>query len=310
MSIKIKKKLGEGVNGTVFACKYNGTDAIYKIEKYNNDNTTKSSFIREIEFSKLAKKYPKRFMTLRHHEVINNCDHEQKLPKGFDDWPNAVKKVILKKQKYKYCSVLVYTPVLKYTLKQIFHKLSNRQKKHAMNYLMKSVDILQKAGYVHNDIHWGNVMCDRKVKYWYIIDYGSIWNKKFITNRIDRLTRYEYDHVSLFWFFMNNPIYNYMDKYNLFDHFDHRKFKKVIKHDDRFDEIKKLAPIYAINPKNTWISWYDLITTILHYDLYIKAVGMEDTSIGIKYKNYEQPNKDFLLRKIRKLRKRKFVVIH
>ena len=53
--IKLKKKLGEGVNGTVYLCEYKGRNMIYKIEKYNNDKSTKSSFIRELEFSKFAK---------------------------------------------------------------------------------------------------------------------------------------------------------------------------------------------------------------------------------------------------------------
>jgi hypothetical protein len=147
--IKLKKKLGEGVNGTVFLWEYKGRNIIYKIEKYNNDKSTKSSFIRELEFSKFAKLHKNRFMTLKYHNVIKDCKHKQKLPKGFEQFEDKFKIRILNKQKYKYCSVLVYEPVLKYTLTKIRDKLTNKQLLYAFNYLLKSIDLLQKHKYVY-----------------------------------------------------------------------------------------------------------------------------------------------------------------
>ena len=310
--IKLNKKLGEGVNGTVYLCKYKSRNMIYKIEKYNNDKSTKSSFIRELEFSKFAKLHKNRFLTLKYHNIIKDCKHKQKLPKGFEYFEDKFKIRILNKQKYKYCSILVYEPVLKYTLTKIRDKLTNNQLLYAFNYLLKSIDLLQKNKYVYNDLHGYNIMTNSTLSKWYFIDYGAIYKKGWTKNFSDKQSKFNNDYETLIWTFIENPFIDYLYNKGLFKNFNHKKYILSLKNSSKFNEIKKLAPRNSKHKKN-WNNWYELIIAISYYNIYCQAlVDGLSTNILIpeRYMKLKQPNEKLFLNVIKKLgKKHKIIVI-
>ena len=311
--IKLKKKLGEGVNGTVYLCEYKGKNMIYKIEKYNNDKSTKSSFIRELEFSKFAKLHKNRFMTLKYHNVIKDCKHKQKLPQGFENFGEKFKIGILNKQKYKYCSVLVYEPVLKYTLNKIRDKLTNEQFIYAFNYLLKSIDLLQKHKYVYNDINGNNIMANSTLSKWYFIDYGAIYKKGWTKNFLDKQAKFNNDYQNLIWIFIEDPFTDYLYNKGLLKNFNYKKYILSLKNSSKFNEIKKMAPRNSKHQKD-WNKWYELIIAISYYNIYCQALadGLS-TNINIKiperYMKLKQPNEKLFLNVIKKLRKKHKIIV-
>lgn len=302
---KIIKKLGSGVMGTVYLSNINGEEAITKIEKYDGDMTTKSPFVRQLIFDEqVAKKYPHRFMTLISGSILNDCKHKQKLPSFVKNAPPKIKAYHKLRESWNKCSVLSYRPVLKYTLNEIKDKLSPKKKVEAFEYLKESVEIMQKHGFIHRDLHHGNIMCDKlsgKIK-WYIIDYGAIYNSSFIKNTDDEIMgTTSYDLNSLIWTFIDNPVFEYIVKHDM----QTPPFKKIIKcitTNDKFKNIKKYLPKKIKKTDVMYNEYICLICAILYYDLYIDSIGMAETTVGKKYKNFKQPNCDYFLHIIKKLK--------
>jgi len=181
--------------------------------------------------------------------------------------------------------------------------ISPSNKLKIFKYLKKSVEIMNKEGFYHRDIHYGNIMCDEKLENWYIIDYGAIYNESFIKNTDDKFIgtfSKIIDIISLIWVFIENPIADYMIKHKIIWP-PYNKFIKHITNDDRFLTIQKYLPknIDTLFEKECIV----IICCLLFYDLYIDACGMINTPIGKKYKDYKQDNKNikYFLNIIKKL---------
>lgn len=296
MNIQIKNKLGSGVMGDVYLSKIDGVDTITKIEKYDGDMTTKSPFIRQLIFNDtVAKLYPDRFMTLVSSSIINNCNYKHKLP---EEVTLNRKKELKLRDFYEKCCILSYKPILKYTLNQVRNKLSAKNKLKIFKYLLKSINILHHYGFIHGDLHGNNIMCDKTMTKWYIIDYGSIYHKSFIKNKSDKFvanTNFENIHY-LIWQFIDNPVYDYIEKHHI-KLPDFKLIIKYIKDDERYTLIKKHLhkKLKTINNKSILNESICEICAILYYDLYIDALGMTNTPIGKKYRNFKQPNETYLL---------------
>ena len=145
---------------------------------------------------------------------------------------------------------------------------------------------MNKEGFYHRDIHSGNIMCDEKMKKWFIIDYGAIYHESFIKNTDDKfmgVINNDWDVIFLIWYFIENPIGNYLEKHKI-QYPPLNKFIKHITDDDRYITIKKYLP----NKKEIKNDCIALICCLLFYDLYIGALGMTNTSVGQKYKDYKQ----------------------
>ena len=296
MNIEIKNKLGSGVMGDVYSSKIDGMDTITKIEKYDGDMTTKSPFIRQLIFNDMvAKLYPDRFMTLVSSSIINNCNYKHKLPK--DVGPN-IKKELKLRGLYEKCSVLSYKPILKYTLNQVRNKLSAKNKLKIFKYLLKSINILHRHGFIHGDLHGNNIMCDKTMTKWYIIDYGAIYHKSFIKNTSDKfIASTGFENIQyLIWQFIDNPVYDYIEKHHI-KLPDFKIIIKYIKDDERYIHIKKhlIKNLKIISNKSILNESICQVCAILYYDLYIDALGMTNTPIGKKYRNFKQPNEIYLL---------------
>jgi serine/threonine protein kinase len=282
--------------GTVYLSEYNGKDTVTKIERYNGDNTTKSNYIRQQEFNdKVAVKHPDIFMTLKFSGIDKECKHVQKVSEHRIDWPKKIRDYHDRKAKFPYCSVMVYEPVLKYTLGEVNNKLNTNNKVRIFKYLKDSVKIMNDAGYLHRDIHDGNIMCDITMKKWYIIDYGAIWRKGYIKNIDDDRMGYGSDLLFM-WFFIENPIFNYIEKNKIRKPL-YSKFQRTMKKDPRYKVIEKLIP--KGQPKNS--DWDALICCIMFYDLYIKCIEADDLPIGKKYMEFKQPNEKYFMSVIRSI---------
>ena len=206
MQVNTNKKLGSGFNGTVYKCKYNGKHAILKIEKYIPDD---GRFERQQRFDiDVASKHRDRFLKLEMSSIVNDCKYVGFKP-DLSKVPKCAVKNIKKRIASKQCSILIYTPVLRYTLKDIKDKLSVDQRKAIYKHLKKSIDIMHATGWRSNDIHEGNIMCGdwRDPTSYVLIDYGEIINVHDKLTVIDKkVLSWADDYVSLVWAIICEPV--------------------------------------------------------------------------------------------------------
>jgi serine/threonine protein kinase len=288
MNIQTKKKLGEGVMGTVYLSDVNGQKCVTKIEKYEEVKTPLlSSYYRQLEFDNLAKQYPNKFLTLIQHGIIKNCSHQQKLPKEAH-FPKDILNHLKEKNKLKDCYVLSYVPILEGTLNDVLLSLTRKQWIDCFIQLIESVNIMKTNGFYHRDLHGGNIMYIKKNnKYqWYIIDYGLIWRKTYPKNYDDKIMNISgnlvdcTDIMSLLWTLIKNPAFKYMiDKQIKFPPYN--KFIKHIKNDSRYEKIKQMMKIFKYVNKYTEYYYIDVITILYYSDLWIDAIGLNSS----KHKN-------------------------
>ena len=267
--------------------------------------TTKSSYIRQLLFNdNLAKKYPDRFMTLISSSIINNCKHKQKNNKE-----KRINKFLEIKEKYDKCFILNYKPVLKYTLFDYFKtkNIKPNDKLKIFKHLFQSIKIMHRYGFIHRDLHLKNIMCDKDMLKWYIIDYGAIYNDSFDKNKNDNKwnlpkNNYEFENMTLIWLFLDNPIWDFIQKENIVI----SKFKNIIKYiknDERFENIQKYIPKNKSNIINDCII---LICATLYYDLYMESLNSNNndiinSSFFKKYYNLEQSNAQYFLNIIKNI---------
>jgi len=207
MQLNTNKKLGSGFNGTVYACKYNKLSAICKIEKYVQSD---GRFERQQRFDAVASKHMDRFLKLEMSAIINDCKYVGFTP-DLKHVPKFAMKYVKQRMASRQCSVLIYTPVLLYTLKDVKSKLSDDQRKAIYLHLKKSVDIMHMAGWWFNDIHENNIMCKdwRDPKSYFLIDYGEIVNVHDKLKPIDKtILSQSDDYVSLVWTINYEPVFD------------------------------------------------------------------------------------------------------
>ena len=128
----------------VYLCDYNGEKAIMKIVPYSEELEKMLH-----EFNKTAAKYDARFLTLRW---------------SASDMENLS---------------LIYTPFLKYTLRDIKYKLSVNTRQQIFSHLCRTLQIMHAAGWAHNAIKLGHIMCDtiNTASSYVIINYNHIADK-------------------------------------------------------------------------------------------------------------------------------------
>jgi hypothetical protein len=272
--MKIKYKLDTNPNGASYLSKINDIPVITNIEKYDDDITTKSSYIRQIKFNELAKQYPDIFRTLvfygviKDYKLINNL----KLSSGLD-----------KDNTNKY-TMLSYTPVLDGTWESLQKKLkkplTSKQFHNTLYQLISACNILKKNDYKHNNINSKNIMyklSNNQFK-WYLTDYSNIQHKLFLYNNTDH--KYSSDIISLLWALSNNNVYNnFMIKYKVrFPNYD--LFIRRICESPEYKNIKKYLP--KTNNKNIINDCTGLIAMITNYNTYMEALGIDH----IVYKKY------------------------
>jgi serine/threonine protein kinase len=206
MQINTGKLLGKGKIGSVYECTYNSKAVVLKIVKYVQ---SEGRFEREQQFYDFAKKYPERFLTLEASMIINNCKYDGFIPISYRE-----------KQRFKLlsestqCAVLIYSPVLLNTLREVKYLMSDEQRKATYTYLKQSIDYMHAAGWRYNDLSKNNIMCKdwRDPTSFYIIDYGDVLNIHDPTLTPENKTQLQTsdDNVSLVSLFINKPEFNEM----------------------------------------------------------------------------------------------------
>lgn len=214
-NLKIIKTLGSGLFGTTYLVKKISNKKKYalktqKILKSYITGGTKYYMWRELRFylwiNKLIKSDQNFFMKMFDYKFYPNCSYSN------NNQPDAKNKIVKKLIKSKHCLDLLLdlkdgtlSDLLKsnknkhvFSLKQIYSMIIQ------ITYICY---LLNKSGYIHNDLHYGNIAYkkipyDKKItiningnKYkiksfgyqWSIIDYGLILHRKFIMTKKSKI---------------------------------------------------------------------------------------------------------------------------
>jgi len=153
MQITRGKQIAQSENHTIYICDFNGEKAIMKvsqplpISRGNQPPNGQDKLATMQDFNEAIARYPSRFQILK--------------------WS------AMSADKY---ITLIYTPFLPYQLSEIKNKMSNVLRKAVYLYLRKSLEIMHQAGWSHNNIHSGNIMCKTmgNPASYYITDYNHI----------------------------------------------------------------------------------------------------------------------------------------
>ena len=144
-------------------------------------------------------------------------------------------------------------------------------------------------------------MCDESMKKWYIIDYGAIWHKSFIKSNVDKKIGDNFNDLQfLVWFFIENPVWDYLEEKKLFKKLPpYDDLLKFIRKDTRYKNFKK----YINNklPKGIQDDLTVQLCAILHYDLYIDGLGLQNLQVSRQNREFKQPNARYFLSVLRKL---------
>jgi serine/threonine protein kinase len=223
---------------------------------------------------------------LLQHGRINDCKHVQPIPK----WVRGPrKKELMDKNNLTECYYLVYAPVLEKTLYDVYVTLSIQQIRRCAKDLVQSISILVKNGYIHRDIHSGNVM--KKGSRWFLIDYGAIykhdWPRNDLDKEIGKRSKLS-DLWGVIWavYIFDLPIMDHVRKV-IGQLPDFHKVTKYIKKDPRYKNIEKHVHISdkatKLNDKSAKLADNSLdhgylvhmYTLLLEYDLYEEALSMD-----------------------------------
>ena len=207
---KIIKILGRGMIGTIYLVEKNNKRYALKIEKrlLNDIKNHKNSPVwNDIEFSKkMGNKYPDQFLKLYAYDWIKDCKHVQKFNKtDLKFIPEKYKKQILKIQTSEYCSRRIYS-LIDTTYEKIRTNLSKEEGLSALAQSTYATYLMHKNGYVHRDLHVGNIgIVETKKKHikilnkniptynkiYKIIDYGMVRHKRYLTKKKFEEDKYE-----------------------------------------------------------------------------------------------------------------------
>lgn len=198
---KIIKELGYGFYGTVFLVEKKGKKYALKIEHILPSHLKKdlsSPTWREIDFSKnLANKNPDQFMQLLEYDFIDKCKLVQKYPS--DVVPKNMYFNLKNLKESPYCSIKIYN-YIDYTINS-FPFQSLKEYYSILIQLVYAVYLMHKNGYVHLDLHSGNIgiiKTDKKYLKIFgkkvptfgnllqIIDFGRVLHKKYKMNKKEK----------------------------------------------------------------------------------------------------------------------------
>lgn len=175
MQITRGKQIAQSKNHAVYICDFNGEKAIMKVSQslpISQDMATMQ------DFNEAIARYPARFQILKWSAMT------------------ADKHI-----------TLIYTPFLPYQLSEIKNKMSNTLRKAVYLYLRKSLEIMHQAGWSHNNIHSGNIMCKtiNNPASYYITDYGQTAKHQANHNRPAGHSKLHTDYINLVWCMLKNP---------------------------------------------------------------------------------------------------------
>lgn len=301
-NVKIIKKIGSGVYGTVYlAIDTKGNQYAYKIEKImpiNVVKSLKSSYWRELDFVyKFANKYPNQFMHLHDTRIELNCKHQQKYTRQIN---------VYKKKEYEqsnYCGINLWS-IMDGTLEQLL-KTNNFTIIELYDIFIQIVNIIylmDSAGYKHGDFHNGNIAYVKSNKntlnimghkiptHGYIIkaiDYGSILHPTYPNwQTINILSS---DLIGILFDFSIN-LYTKNDNNKIFINKKMWYWKTkwatntipLMQYNEK-NELLSYLPDELINTNSGFINvLIDLLFKVLYYEKWQRRTLKDDTIVGVK----------------------------
>jgi len=234
---KIIKKIGGGMEGTVYLVSKGNKKYALKIEHILESNIKQNKYSplwREIYFMhQIASKYPDQFTQLIEYDIIANCKHKQKYSLDTKIFSIKTQKMINDIAESKYCVRKVYTLIDSTLTHVLTKKTITTQQAYSM--VVQLVDILDKMhsrGWVHGDFHTGNIGVLNTKKshinianyhiptFGYIykaIDYGLVKNKKYLGKNekkyFDDNMKYEISNIK--YQLVNSGVWTYVRKHKL-----------------------------------------------------------------------------------------------
>jgi serine/threonine protein kinase len=268
MNVKIVKKIGEGVYGTIYKTKYNKKDTIFKLERIGNDF---SDYREQVLFDVFARKHPGKFMILEAHGIINECKHEQKIA---DYIEGDFKKEIIEKNKSFECYYLIYSPIYKATIMSITHKLYDKSYKlyaKCLSQILEQLMLMHADEITHNDIHTNNIMFDKDGDF-HLIDYGRVIMFKPKDKRFKEFVLN--DIISFLFCMVPNSVIIYMNekKYKFLPFEEQLKFFEVY---NEWRDVERYLPKLKITAQQK-IDLKVLLMILLHYDIYTASLKFND----------------------------------
>lgn len=276
-SLQVIKKLGKGAMGTTYLVEIHKKHYICKIEKISEKDIVhdlRVNFWREIEFAQFAKQYSDYFMTLLSYEILLNCKHKQPIPKIFksDESMNN-------KNNSKYCTKLIYSPVLDGTLRQFNKKIGNVKTKEFYSMfcqIIYSLKLLSDNNWYHNDVHSGNIMFKHTSKKtikidgdiviptfglkWFLIDYGFISHVNFPVNNEYEKNIFKnkyFDSINFIISTLNLSVWKIIKKHDIEFDYDFNKLHEKIQKSPNYKSLTKYLPAKTIGKQS--------ITNIIFY---------------------------------------------
>jgi hypothetical protein len=217
--IKVIKRLGAGMLGTVYLIEYNDKKYAMKVQKIFEEEKTRNKkypIWRELVFYSEVNKMPpesqKFFCKLYEYKIIEDCKHIQIRPKVFPNKLDFFNKI----NKSNICIVLIMDYKGHMNLYEFLqHHIPKKKVYSILLQVCKIILTLSDLKYSHNDLHPGNIMVhsttektfeimQHKIPYYDLqlvaIDYGNMTNQKYSDNyNFLQLTEW------LFYIIMNKP---------------------------------------------------------------------------------------------------------
>ena len=227
--IKVIKKLGTGMLGTVYLIEYNNKQYAMKVQKILEEEkilNIKYPIWRELLFYRDVNKMPpnaqKFFCKLYGYKIVENCRHKQVRLK---DIPKILKvqEHFKKMNASNICIVFIIDYKGSTTLYDFLQtNLSTKQIYSILLQVCKIILLLSDMKYSHNDLHPGNIMIQQtKDKTFEImghqipyhglqlvaIDYGSVSNEKYAKKYYEDEETYYFLQLTqwLFYILQNKP---------------------------------------------------------------------------------------------------------
>ena len=291
---KVIKELGRGLVGTTYLVKDSkGAKYALKIENILKKDVPKSlssAYWRELDFIEfMGKKYPDHILHLKENYIIDNCDHEQSwegFPFEMSDLPKGMQTYYKKLFASSYCAIKVYSLIdmdmSKYIKRRDF---DTKVFYDLLIQLIYIVNLLDKHGYMHGDLHTNNIgLVKTNKKYINIlgkripthgyhiqlIDYGSILHRKYTMTKGQKKIYNETTDLHSILLTLLFEIY-YMKII--------KKFKNVNFYKDaKIDKEDKIILEKYVSEKGNNSRLLDFLYKIIFVDKYLKEVS------GEKYK--------------------------
>lgn len=192
--VKVLRELGHGIIGTVYLVSYRGKEYALKIEHIlKEDIEDKSSPLwNEIRFAEdIANSNPEQFMILYNYDFIDNCQLKQEYAADLSFFPQLKQAYLKKLADSPLCVRKIYS-LVDTTLDKL--DLKSLEERYSMIIqILYIIYLMEKKGYVHADLHPGNIgVIETKKKFinilgqkiptfgkiYQAIDFGGVLNEK------------------------------------------------------------------------------------------------------------------------------------